>query len=119
MNGYLKMIRTSGFGEEGVKLAIERRKLLEEAADGEGLVDNVFWIPPLATPPYYYSWDQSSFPMYVPQEADIVTSVAGAIQRMRADPQEELCLKADFPQPRVLAPGNFLRPFSSIQRSCP
>ena len=43
-------------------------------------------------------------------EADIAASVAGAIQRMRTGPEDEQRLKADFLQPRVLDPHNFLGP---------
>ena len=104
-----EMIETSGFGEEGLKRAIERRELLEQAADGEGLVSNVFWIPPQRQRPTITP--RSIFlPNVDATEADIAASVAGAIQRMRTEPEDGQRLKADFLQPRVLDPHNFLGP---------
>ena len=103
------MIGSSGLGEESVKRVIERREMLEQAADGQGLIENVFWIPsgqqrPTITPGSIF------LPHVDATEADIAASVAGAIQRMRTDPDERLSLKADFLQPRVLYPDNFLGP---------
>ena len=104
-----EMIRTSSFGKNGSNLAIARRRLLEEASDGQGLVGDVFWIPPQQQRPTI-TRGSIFLPHVRATEADIVASVAGAIQRMRTDPQSERRLKADFPQPRVLSPHNFLGP---------
>ena len=104
-----EMIRTRGFGEEGVRLAFERREILEQATDGDGLVGNVFWIPPQQQRPTMTP-ESIFLPNVDATEADIAASVAGAIQRMRTGPEDEQRLKADFLQPRVLDPHNFLGP---------
>jgi len=104
-----EMIRSSNFSKKSKKLAVERLKLLQEAADGKGLTNNVFWIPPgkrrpTLTPGAIFLPDVDA------TEADITSSVAGAIQRMRVDSDDRYRLEADFPQPRVLSPYNFLGP---------
>ena len=104
-----EMISTSSFGKNSSNLAIARRRLLEEASDGLGLVENVFWVHPRKQRPTI-TRGSIFLPHIRATEADIVASVAGAIQRMRTDTQDACRLKADFPQPRVLSPHNFLGP---------
>lgn len=97
------------FTNEVKKLAMERLMLLEKVPNDEGLIDNVFWILPQQERPTI-TRGAIFLPHKNATEADIVASVAGAIQRMRTDPEEKRSLKADFPQPRVLLPHNFLGP---------
>ena len=105
--------KTDGFNPVSRNLAINRHRTLLKAADGEGLINEVFWIPPTQLRPtitrgsIFVHHDGAA-------EADIVASVAGAIQRMRVNEKEEQCLRYDFPQPRILAPENYLGPAPSF-----
>ena len=94
---------------DSLDLALERQQLLETAADSEGLTDEVLWIPPEQPRPTI-TRGSIFLPHVGSTEADVVASVAGAIQRMRTDPKEASRLSADFPQPRLLSPNNYLGP---------
>ena len=102
-----RKIQNGNLREAGLQLAIDRRNVLNNANDREGLIKEVFWIPPGQSRP---TLTQGSIflPHECPSEADIVASVAGTIQRMRTDKDDENCLRNDFPQPRVLSPDNYL-----------
>ena len=104
-----EMIPHTDFSDKSKKLAIARHRLLQEAAEARGLINDVFWIPPRRQRPTI-TRGSIFLPHSRATEADIAASVAGAIQRMRVNPREERRLKADFPQPRVLSPHNFLGP---------
>ena len=103
------VIRDGKLCEASLDLALARQRLLETAADGEGLIDEVLWILP-GQPRPTITRGSIFLPHNNAAEADIVASVAGAIQRMRTDPKETRRLSADFPQPRLLSPNNYLGP---------
>ena len=104
-----EMMQTGRLCGTSFDLALVRQQLLEAAADGEGLIDEVLWIPP-GQPRPTITRESIFLPHTGAAEADVVASVAGAIQRMRTDRKEKLRLSADFPQPRLLSPRNYLGP---------
>ena len=89
-------------------LVLNRRLLLEEVADNEGLIDEVLWIPNLERPKLtqgsIFIDHEKTF------EADVIAAVAGAIQNMRYNTEEECRLINNFQQPRVLSPENYSGP---------
>lgn len=103
------MIRNGKLCRASLDLALARQRRLETAADGEGLVDEVLWIVP-GQPRPTITRGSIFLPHVGATEADVVASVAGAIQRMRTDSEETRRLRADFPQPRLLSPSNYLGP---------
>ena len=103
------MIRGVNLHGASLDLALARQQLLETAADSEGLIDEVLWILP-GQPRPTITRGSIFLPHNGAAEADIVSSVAGAIQRMRTNPKETHRLSADFPQPRLLSPNNYLGP---------
>ena len=90
-------------------LAWARHKTLEAAADGEGLVDEVLWAGSAGSRPVV-TRGSIFLPHFRALEADVVASVAGAIQRMRTAVDEARILRNDYPQPRIVSPSNFLGP---------
>lgn len=103
------MIRDGKLCGSSLDLVLIRQQLLEAAADSEGLIDEVLWILP-GQPRPTITPGSIFLPHNGAAEADIVASVAGALQRMRTDPKETRRLSADFPQPRLLSPSNYLGP---------
>ena len=104
-----EVLGSGGLDRRGWEMVRCRREVLEAAADREGLVDEVLWIPPEQQRPVI-SPGSIFLPHVGATEADVVASVAGTIQRMRTDPDGGRRLHADFPQPRMLSPKNFLGP---------
>ena len=94
-------------------LVNDRREILLNAKDNEGLIDNVFWIPPNGERPKLTQGSIFLKHLQV-SEADVVASVAGAIQRMRVCQDDNFCLRHDFPQPRILSPEDYLIPAPSF-----
>lgn len=90
-------------------LALARHRTLEAAADGEGLVDEVLWVGSASSRPVV-TRGSIFLPHVGAVEADVVASVAGAIQRMRTAVDEADVLRNDYPQPRIVSPNNFLGP---------
>ena len=89
-------------------LVLNRRLLLEEVADNKGLINDVLWIPNLERPKLtkgsiFIDHEKTS-------EADVIAAVAGAIQNMRYNTDEECRLINNFQQPRVLSPENYSGP---------
>ena len=88
-------------------LVYDRRQDLADAADNDGLIDEVFWIPPTnqtrpkLTPGSMFLDHENT------SEADVVAAVAGAIQLMRVETRENYQLKDDVLRPRVLSPENY------------
>ena len=103
------VIRAEGLCGASLDLVLARQQLLGTAADDEGLTDEVLWIPQEQSRPTI-TRGSIFLPHVGAAEADVVASVAGAIQRMRTDPAETQRLSADFPQPRLLSPHNYLGP---------
>ncbi len=103
------MMRDGKLRVASLDLVLARQQLLEAAADSEGLIDKVLWVPPGQLRPTI-TRESIFLPHNNATEADVVASVAGAIQRMRTDPKETRRLSTDFPQPRLLSPSNYLGP---------
>jgi len=101
------MIRSQIFSKNSHELMLKRQRHLQIASDAEGLINQVFWIPPRQQRPtlgpgsIFIGHEGVS-------EADVVASVASAIQRMRVDPMEENRLSSEYPLPRILSPKNYL-----------
>ena len=104
-----EILRRGRLGSRGREMTHRRLEVLEAAADREGLVDEVLWIPPERQRPVI-SLGSIFLPDTGATEADVVASVAGTIQKMRTDRDERYRLHADLPQPRILSPRNFLGP---------
>lgn len=103
-----EILRSGNLSDITRKIALERQQLLQSSADSEGLVSKVLWIPSEQPRP---TITRGSFflPHLRAAEADVVASVAGAIQRMRTS-KEANRLSSDYPQPRILSPKNYLGP---------
>ena len=102
-------IRAGSVNVDTLNFALERHSVLQSAADSEGLIKNALWIPnelirPTLTPGSIF------LPHTGATEADVVASVAGAVQRMRTELSEARRLHAVFPNPRILSPDNYLGP---------
>ncbi len=104
-----EILRRGGLGMRSREMTHRRLEALEAAADREGLVDDVLWIPPGQERPVIGP-GSIFLPHTEATEADVVASVAGAIQKMRTDRDDRYRLHADLPQPRILSPRNFLGP---------
>ena len=102
-------IRAGNIKVDTFNFALERHSVLQSSADSEGLIEKVFWIPNEQIRPTL-TRGSIFLPHTGATEADVVASVAGAVQKMRTESSEASRLHAVFPNPRILSPDNYLGP---------